>query len=151
MTADPLGGDREFDLVSAFVKLADTLEANFDLSGALAELTRDCVRLLDVSAAAVLLTQPRGQLSVVASSSEQSRLRLLAELEVAEGPAIDSYRGGLSVGAGDLSAVEGRWPKLAAAAPPSFQTVHALPLRLRRHGASAGPGTGRHGDDHHLA
>jgi len=124
---------REQDVVRTLVRLADTMDADFELAGAMAELTRDCVRLLGVTAAGLLLAGPRGRLAVVAASSDESHALEVAQLEVGEGPGIDCYRTGLHVAAGDLGSTGGRWPNLAAtAAGSNFRTAYTFPMRLRR-------------------
>ena len=64
------------ELLSAtFVELTDTMVAGFDVIDFLHVLTGRSVQLLDVSAAGLLLADPRGELRVVAASSEAARLR----------------------------------------------------------------------------
>ena len=58
---------------SRFVALADTLVADFDVVELLDRLVEDCVDLLDVTAAGILLRNADGVLDVVANSSEESR------------------------------------------------------------------------------
>src|ERR1035438_5121803 len=57
-------------LSATFVELADTLVADFDVIDFLDVLTDRSVQLLGVSAAGLLLADPRGELRVVAASSE---------------------------------------------------------------------------------
>ncbi len=63
---------REEALTDLFVALADTLVADFDVVELLDRLANTCVELFDVSAAGVLLLDPKGRLRVVASSSERA-------------------------------------------------------------------------------
>jgi hypothetical protein len=79
-------------------------------------LTDRSVQLLDVSAAGLLLADPRGQLRVVAASSEAARLLELFQIQDDQGPCLDCYRTGRPVGAPDLAAAARRWPRYAAAA-----------------------------------
>jgi hypothetical protein len=62
----------EQHLAEAFVEMADTLVDDFDLIDFLHVLTDRCVRLLNVSAAGLLLTDQRGALRLVAASTEQT-------------------------------------------------------------------------------
>jgi hypothetical protein len=61
-------------LAATFVELTDTMVAGFDMIGFLHVLTNRSVQLLDVSAAGLLLADPRGELRLVAASSEAARL-----------------------------------------------------------------------------
>ncbi len=119
-------------LSDTFVELTDTMVAGFDVIDFLHRLTDRSVQLLDVSAAGLLLADPRGELRVVAASSEAARLLELFQLQNDEGPCLDCFRSGQSVQAADLAAVAPRWPRFApAAGQAGFGAVQALPMRLR--------------------
>jgi transcriptional regulator with GAF, ATPase, and Fis domain len=119
-------------LSETFVELTDTMVADFDVIDFLHVLTDRSVQLLDVSAAGLLLADPRGELRVVAASSEAARLLELFQLQNHQGPCLDCYRAGQPVTAADLAAAEQRWPRFAAAARQAgFAAVQALPMRLR--------------------
>ena len=127
-----MGQDREQLLAETFVELADTLVADFDVVDFLHGLADRCVRLLEVDAAGLMLTDQRGSLRVVASSSEQARLVELFQLQHEEGPCLECYRIGQPVSEPDLAAAKDRWPSFAPAAVGSgFAAVQALPMRLR--------------------
>ncbi len=118
-------------LSETFVELTDTMVADFDIIDFLHVLTRRSVELLNVSAAGLLLADPRGQLRVVAASSEAARLLELFQLQGDQGPCLDCFRTGQPVAATDLSA-DRRWPSFAdAAGQAGFSAVQALPMRLR--------------------
>jgi GAF domain-containing protein len=118
-------------LSETFVELTDTMVADFDIIDFLHVLTRRSVELLDVSAAGLLLADPRGELRVVAASSEAARLLELFQLQNDQGPCLDCFRSGQPVAAADLGADQ-RWPRFAAAAGQAgFSAVQALPMRLR--------------------
>ncbi len=119
-------------LSETFVELTDTMVAGFDVIDFLHVLTDRSVQLLDVSAAGLLLADPRGELRVVAASSEAARLLELFQLQNHQGPCLDCYRTGRPVEATDLAAEARRWPRFAAAARQAgFAAVQALPMRLR--------------------
>jgi transcriptional regulator with GAF, ATPase, and Fis domain len=119
-------------LSETFVELTYTMVADFDVIDFLHVLTDRSVQLLDVSAAGLLLADPRGELRVVAASSEAARLLELFQLQNHQGPCLDCYRAGQPVAASDLAAAEQRWPRFAAAAQRAgFAAVQALPMRLR--------------------
>src|SRR5580693_5164196 len=121
------------ELLSAtFVELTDTLVAGFDVIDFLHVLTNRSVQLLDVSAAGLLLADPRGELRVVAASCEAARLLELFQLQSDQGPCLDCFRSGQPVTAADLDAEAQRWPRFAPAAREAgFAAVQALPMRLR--------------------
>jgi transcriptional regulator with GAF, ATPase, and Fis domain len=115
-----------------FVEMADTLVDDFDLMDFLHVLTDRCVSLLGVSAAGLLLTDQRGELRLVAASSEQTRLLELFQLQTDEGPCRDCFHSGQPVAVPDLAAAAHRWPHFVAEAQRTgFAAVHALPMRLR--------------------
>jgi GAF domain-containing protein len=118
-------------LSETFVELTDTMVAGFDVIDFLHVLTDRSVLLLDVSAAGLLLADPRGELRVVAASCEAARLLELFQLQSDQGPCLDCFRSGQPVTATDLG-TDQRWPRFAAAATQTgFGAVQALPMRLR--------------------
>jgi GAF domain-containing protein len=118
-------------LSETFVELTDTMVAGFDVIDFLHVLTSRSAELLDVSAAGLLLADPRGELRVVAASSEAARLLELFQLQSDQGPCLDCFRSGRPVTVTELSADQ-RWPRFAAAAGQAgFTAVQALPMRLR--------------------
>src|SRR6202049_4715882 len=121
------------ELLSAtFVELTDTMVAGFDVIDFLHVLTDRSVQLLGASAAGLLLADPRGELRVVAASSEAARLLELFQLQNDQGPCLDCFRAGRPVSAADLAAEAQRWPRFAATAQQAgFAAVQALPMRLR--------------------
>jgi transcriptional regulator with GAF, ATPase, and Fis domain len=124
---------RENALTRAFVDLADTLVSDFDVAELLHSLVEHCVTLLDADAAGLLLSDQRGGLQVLASSSEQARLLELFQLQADEGPCLECFRSGEAVTVPDLIESTERWPQFASAASSAgYAAVHALPLRLRK-------------------
>src|ERR1700729_4186909 len=119
-------------LSDTFVELTDTMVADFDVIDFLHVLTDRSVQLLDVSAAGLLLADPRGELRVVAASSEAARLLELFQIQSAQGPCLDCFRAGQPVAAADLAGAARRWPRFVPAARQAgFAAVQALPMRLR--------------------
>lgn len=119
-------------LSEVFVELADTLVADFDVVEFMTLLSVRCVEVLDATEAGVLLADPGTTLRSVASSHETARLLDLYELQAQEGPCLDCYRTGQPVVNHQLAGDEPSWPRFSAHARSlGFDTVHALPLRLR--------------------
>ena len=123
---------RESLLARTFVELSDTLVEEFDVVELLILLADRCVEVLDVAAAGLMLAGPGGELRVVASSSKAMRVLEVFEVQAQEGPCLDCYHTGQPVLNEILAADVGRWPRFAAEAlEAGFQSVQALPLRLR--------------------
>jgi transcriptional regulator with GAF, ATPase, and Fis domain len=123
---------KELQLSEAFVALADSLVADYDVADLLHRLADHCVRLLDVAAAGLLLADQRGSLQVVAASSETSRLLELFQLQHDQGPCLDCYHTGTAVTVPDVDLATDLWPIFAAETHAAgYRSVHALPMRLR--------------------
>ncbi len=119
-------------LAKTLIQLADTLVQDFDVVELLTLLADRCVEVLEVDAAGLMLAAPDGTLRHIAASSEAMRLLELFELQTKEGPCLDCYRSGTPVVNLDLATVNGRWPRFAPQAlAAGFNSVHALPMRLR--------------------
>ena len=124
--------DRYERLANAFVGLADTLVADYDVIELAQQLIDSTMALLPIAAAGILLGDPSGGLHVFASSSEQSRLLELLQVEADVGPCLEAYRSGQPVLVENLAADAARWPAFAERADEyGFRSLVALPLRLR--------------------
>jgi transcriptional regulator with GAF, ATPase, and Fis domain len=122
----------------AFVKVADTLVADFDIIDLLDTLAQYGVDLLGVTASGILLADHAGTLNLVAASTEPARVLELSQLQNAEGPCMDAYRELTVVTCPDLAAGGDRWPTFAPAAlAAGFAAVHAVPMRLRQQAIGA--------------
>jgi GAF domain-containing protein len=123
---------REDRLAHVFVELADTLVEDFDVVDLLARLGERCVELFDAAAAGLLLADEQGALRLMAATSEAMEIVELFQIQNAEGPCLDCFRGGEPVQVEDMAGAAGRWPRFApVAADAGFQSAHAFPLRLR--------------------
>ena len=119
-------------LAQAFVGLADTLVADYDAIELSQQLIESSMALLPIAAAGLLIGDVHGELHVLASSSDETRLLELLQLEADVGPCLRAYRTGEPVIVDDLSIEPERWPAFAAqAAKYNYRAVSALPMRLR--------------------
>jgi hypothetical protein len=120
-------------LAQAFVGLADTLVDDYDVVELAQQLIDNSMVLLPIAAAGILIGDIHGELHVLASSSEETRLLELLQIEAGLGPCLLSYRTGTQVVVEDLRVDDPqRWPDFAArAAEYNYRSVVALPLRLR--------------------
>jgi GAF domain-containing protein len=119
-------------LTRTFVDLADTLVDEFDVIDLLHVLTGQCVELLGVDGAGVMIADGTGKLRLAAASSESARLLELFEIQNEEGPCLDAFRTGRQVSHVDVGAGSAPWPVFTPKAKSEgFSSVHALPMRLR--------------------
>jgi GAF domain-containing protein len=123
---------REQRINAAFVAVADTLIADYDLIDLLHTLVDVCADVLDVEAAGLVLADDDGELQVLASTSEQADLVEILQLAAGAGPCVDCFRTGTVVDVADIAESGDRWPEFKAAAlGQGFRAVHATPMRLR--------------------
>jgi GAF domain-containing protein/ANTAR domain-containing protein len=121
---------RETRVLGAVVTLVDSLLDDFDVVELLTDLTEQCVRLLDVGAAGLLLTGPRQDLHLMAATSKRSRDLEMLQLQADEGPCLDCFTTGQPISAPDLRTEVSHWPQFVLAATDAgFVSVHAVPVR----------------------
>ncbi|NUT58170.1 MAG: GAF and ANTAR domain-containing protein [Agromyces sp.] len=124
--------DRQEQILDVFAGLADTLVADYDVVELLQTLVDACRTLLDVSAAGLLLADEEGELEVVASTHEESRLVETIQLAAEAGPCIDSFRTAEVVSVPDIEVAPAAWERFKRAAlDGGFRSTYAIPLRLR--------------------
>ncbi len=121
---------REGQVLDAVVSLVDSLIDDFDIVDLLTQLTERCAQLLDIASAGLLVMDPRGQLQLIAATSEDTPDLEVFQLQLAQGPCWDSYATGEPVSVSDLRAETARWPQFVPAAiAAGFASVHAVPMR----------------------
>lgn len=120
----------------AFVKLTDTLVADYDVLDLLHTLVEEAAALLDIAAAGLLLADPTGELQVLASTSEESRLVEVLQLQAGAGPCVECYLTGKAVEVPDISSLTAWQGFRTAALSQGFRSVHAVPMRV--HGRTIG-------------
>jgi GAF domain-containing protein len=124
--------DRETQLLQTFVTLADSLVTGFDTIDLLQMLVERTTALFDAADAGIILVGSNGDLEVIASTNERSKLVGLMQLRAGEGPCVESYTTGTVVSVPELDDIEALWPVFAELARDSgYRSVHAIPLRLR--------------------
>ena len=125
-------GTREEHLLRTVATLADSLVDDFDIVELLQHLVEECITIFDAAAAGILLIGPRGQLEVIASTSENTQLIELIQVEAGDGPCVESALTGRAVSVPDLRDLGDSWPRFAEpAAHSGYASLHALPMRLR--------------------
>lgn len=123
---------REQKIAATFVRMADTLVADYDMVDLLHTLVQDCTEILAVDAGGLMLADSAGQLELIASTSESADLVEILQISAGAGPCVDCYTTGLPVTVGDISNSGDTWPAFQAVAlAQGFRSVHATPLRLR--------------------
>ncbi|MRG60341.1 ANTAR domain-containing protein [Agromyces sp. CFH 90414] len=123
---------RDTRVVQTFAKLADTLVVGYDVVDLLQVLVDSCRDLLDTDAAGILLADATGELELVASTSEATRIVEMMQLGAEAGPCIECYRSGRAVTMPDISASPAGWARFRdAALEQGFASMTAIPLRLR--------------------
>jgi GAF domain-containing protein len=123
---------REDRLLETFAVLADTLVDTYDVVELLQTLVDACQDVLDATDAGILLANRDGELELIASTSEASRLVEVMQLAAEAGPCIECYHRGTRVSVPDIAAEESRWPAFGAIARSNgFNAIEAVPMRLR--------------------
>ncbi|MEP6481454.1 MAG: GAF and ANTAR domain-containing protein [Rhodoglobus sp.] len=113
------------------MRVADTL-INYDLVDLLHTLLQECVDLLEVQAAGLVLADDDGNLRLMAATSQGADFVEIMQHDAGAGPCIDCYNGGVMISVGDIAAHEALWPNFSSAAlAQGFQSICAIPLRLR--------------------
>lgn len=114
----------------AFGDAAAAMVSDHSIADVLAQLLSDCVDLLSVHSAAILVVDRAGELSLLSSSSHR-----VAELEVLQvqrevGPCVDSVRTGQPVTATGAQQLAERWGSVGQAiADAGFERVDTYPMR----------------------
>ena len=123
---------RQERILEVFATLADTLVDDYDTVELLQMLVESCQELLDVEAAGLLLADENGDLEVVASTDEESRLVETIQLSAEAGPCIDSFRTATVVSVPDIASAPEQWHRFKAAALQNgFASTYGIPMRLR--------------------
>ena len=123
---------RDGRLLQTFARLADTLVDDYDVVELLQVLVDTCRDVLEMTDAGIHLADPRGELDLVASTSEASSFVQMMQLSADAGPSGDSFGTGRPVTVPDLESASQSWALFTASAlRQGYRAVDALPLRLR--------------------
>lgn len=123
---------RDAAMSAAFVRLAEMLTADYDVVELLHSVLLECVELLEVDAGGMLLIDGRGELELVASTSERLELVEIMQLNAGDGPCIEAFRTGSIISVADIGETGGSWQRFRdAARVQGYASAHAVPLRLR--------------------
>lgn len=123
-------GDREAEIATTLIRLADTIVDGFDRYELLHDLSVSCARLLDADAAGVSIADGRRLQFVVATSEDMATVERF-QADHRQGPCFDAYLTGQHVSTPDLRATARRWPRWTRQALAlGFAAADAFPLRL---------------------
>lgn len=127
-----MSANAQSPLYSGLVELADTLVSGFDVVELADRLAAMSIELAGADEAGIMLSDQRGTLRVLASSTEQMRLLELLEVQNDEGPCLEAFASGRPVLVEHLEGERDRWPIFAdEALAQGITAAYALPLRLR--------------------
>jgi len=119
-------------LLRTFAALADTLVDDYDVVELLQSLVDACGEHLDVSAAGILLADEGGDLEVIASTDESSRLVELLHIGAVAGPCLQCFRTGLAVELPSIADAPNSWHEFVdRALADGYAAADSIPLRLR--------------------
>lgn len=123
---------RETRLNAAFVMIADTLTADYDVITLLHMVVTECSEILGMQAGGLMLADTDGTLHVVASTSESANLVELMQLSAGAGPCIRCFITEKAVSVPDIAESDATWSMFRdAALQEGFLSVHAVPMALR--------------------
>lgn len=125
-------------LFAHFTTVCDGLVNGVDIADLADQLMRGCVDLLDVSAAGILLDDPRGAMGVLACSSGDAKELELLELQSREGPCYVAFSTGEEIVIDDLEVMAEEWPVfLPAARAQGVRAAAGVPLTVGGHTVGA--------------
>jgi transcriptional regulator with GAF, ATPase, and Fis domain len=123
---------REERLNQLAVSLVNTLTGDYDLDDLLETLVAECKDLLDVTEVGLVLSDPRGELHVMAATTESAGHLEALQLRTGEGPCIDAFHSMSAVIVVDVERMT-QWPTFREVALlEGYRGVHAVPLKVGR-------------------
>lgn len=127
-----IGSSKDGRVSAAFMTLATRMTSEYDVVELLHTLMGECVELLDVQAAGLLLADGDGRLELVASTSEAAAFVEIMQLNAGAGPCIESFETGEVISIPDVTDTAASWTQFRKAAlREGYRSAHAVPLRVR--------------------
>jgi hypothetical protein len=122
------------DFFERLVGLADNLTPGHELLDTAVELVDDCVQTLPVRDAGVMVADQQGMLRVLASSSEETRVLELFELQNHDGPCLDAFSTGKAARGIDLAGAGEAWPVFSPRALAlDYRSAYSVPVGVHGH------------------
>jgi GAF domain-containing protein len=119
-------------LGSLFLRLAETVDTDFDLADYLQMLVDETVGLLPADEAALFLGDSGAQLRVAAATTSDARAVETLVLEHGASPCHDAFALGVPTGVHDIGDAKEEWSGFARVLDAAgFRAVHAVPMRIR--------------------
>ena len=123
-------------IAEAFADAAARLIGRSDVAGSLVALLVDCVALTDADSAGLLVTTPDDGLALLSSTSHNTSVLELYELQNGRGPCIQAIEDNKAVSALEPELSQQWKPVGHAIVAAGYHAVHAFPLRW--HGRAVG-------------
>jgi GAF domain-containing protein len=111
----------------AMQSISASFSADFSVIDLVHHVVEECRTVLGIADVGVVLADRKGQLHVVAATSERTSLVEALQIDTGKGPCMESYRTGRSAIVQDFYGREGAFARLAR--EQGFKSVYATPLR----------------------
>jgi GAF domain-containing protein len=116
----------------AFADVARAMAGSAEVGDILADLLADCAASLHASAVAILVSDGRGRLSLLASSSADVAQLEMLQAQDEQGPCVDAIRSGATVSAAGAQELVRRWGPIGKAITGAgYASVDAVPMTWR--------------------
>lgn len=116
----------------AFGDAAAAMVSDHNVTDVLAQLLADCAELVHAEAAAILVVDAVGELSMLSSSSHRASELELLQIQRSKGPCVDSIRSGEHVTATGEPEMSQRWTDVGSAiSAAGFGRIDAYPMSWR--------------------
>ncbi|MBF0721608.1 MULTISPECIES: GAF and ANTAR domain-containing protein [Sanguibacter] len=103
-----------------------------EITDVVSRLTQECLRVLPVDAAAILVSEQSTGLQLLTATSHTATQLEIYQAMHESGPCVDTIELGTAVTAVGEDEIVGRWPEVGAAVVAAgFRSVHAIPLAWR--------------------